>query len=124
MSDTVKPCTKCGVVKPLDDFYRSRKGKFGRMAICKSCRRITEPARMAAYYRANRERRIAAATAYYRANPERKRVTERARYWRKKEEAANVAARNAFAAVVLQAASDSDVRQRVDVPQTLSDALQ
>lgn len=106
MSDTVKPCTKCGVVKPLDAFYRNRKGKFGRMAICKSCRRITEPARMAAYYRANRERRIAAATAYYRANPERKRVTERARYWRKKEEAANVAALNVVAALQVSVAQN------------------
>lgn len=32
-----KLCTKCKVDKPLEDFYRHRKGKFGRNPSCKEC---------------------------------------------------------------------------------------
>ncbi len=32
-----KVCTKCGVEKVLDEFYRSKRGKFGRCSHCKLC---------------------------------------------------------------------------------------
>ena len=32
-----KACTKCGISKPLDEFYKSKSGKYGRRAICKEC---------------------------------------------------------------------------------------
>ena len=33
-----KTCTKCGEVKPLEDFYRSNwGGKFGHTSACKVC---------------------------------------------------------------------------------------
>lgn len=32
-----KKCTKCGEIKPLDEFHRNKTGKFGRHARCKEC---------------------------------------------------------------------------------------
>lgn len=32
-----KKCTKCGEVKPLDEFYKQKRGGFGRMGRCISC---------------------------------------------------------------------------------------
>jgi len=32
-----RPCTKCGRVKPLAEFYSFKKGKHGRRPDCKSC---------------------------------------------------------------------------------------
>lgn len=33
----MKPCTKCGMSKPLDDFYKHPKATDGRASKCKSC---------------------------------------------------------------------------------------
>jgi len=32
-----KKCRRCGTEKPLSDFYKERRGKFGVRAICKTC---------------------------------------------------------------------------------------
>lgn len=32
-----KVCTKCGVDKPLEDFHKDHKGKYGRVSKCKDC---------------------------------------------------------------------------------------
>lgn len=32
-----RPCTKCKQVKPLEDFSKAPKGKYGRKASCKAC---------------------------------------------------------------------------------------
>lgn len=37
---STKTCGKCGEAKPLSDFYRNRKGKYGRRSDCKSCNNI------------------------------------------------------------------------------------
>ena len=42
-----KTCTSCGEPKPLDEFNRAKKGKFGREATCRECKRQ--------YYRDNCE---------------------------------------------------------------------
>lgn len=34
---TEKTCTECGKTKPLEDYVRSKKGKYGREAKCKAC---------------------------------------------------------------------------------------
>ena len=34
---TTKKCSKCGKVKPLDKFYKDKKGKNGLASHCKSC---------------------------------------------------------------------------------------
>lgn len=33
----MKTCTKCGVVKPLSDFFKDNSKKHGYRAICKEC---------------------------------------------------------------------------------------
>lgn len=33
-----KVCSKCGIEKPLDDFYRAKRGLYGRRADCKQCK--------------------------------------------------------------------------------------
>ena len=35
-----KVCTKCGKEKPLNEFYREKRGLYGRRSDCKACRRI------------------------------------------------------------------------------------
>ena len=34
-----KVCTQCNHLNPLSDYYRSKKGLYGRVAKCKSCLR-------------------------------------------------------------------------------------
>jgi hypothetical protein len=36
-SDCVKPCTKCGEVKPFSNFRKDKKGKFGLTTWCRGC---------------------------------------------------------------------------------------
>jgi hypothetical protein len=38
-----KCCTHCGEVKPLDEFHRESKGKYGRNSVCKKCRSRAKP---------------------------------------------------------------------------------
>lgn len=43
VGDTVslaKKCTKCGVIKPLDEYYNSKKGFAGKVPLCKPCASI------------------------------------------------------------------------------------
>lgn len=37
---TEKKCTKCGIVKPAEDFNKSKKSRDGLQWNCKSCRRV------------------------------------------------------------------------------------
>ena len=37
VSPTSKTCTKCGIEKPLAEFYSSKKGLYGKRADCKPC---------------------------------------------------------------------------------------
>ena len=60
MEMTEKACSRCGVVKPLSDFYKSKP------STCKQC----VIARQAEYYAANSEARIAYAKEWRQANPD------------------------------------------------------
>ena len=60
-----KPCTKCGVVKHLDEFYADKGGKFGRSARCKECAKSNANR----WYSENRER-VLAQNAVKFADPE------------------------------------------------------
>ncbi|GAA4766089.1 hypothetical protein [Citricoccus nitrophenolicus] len=59
MITTAKTCTRCGDTKPLDQFQKSKKGKHGREARCKTC--------IAAYRRDNAERIRAGKAAWHQA---------------------------------------------------------
>lgn len=38
MAPDSKPCSVCGAVKPLHEFHRAPRGKFGRESRCKECK--------------------------------------------------------------------------------------
>lgn len=38
MTEQTKKCTRCGLVKPLSEFYRQKAAKDGHASICKTCR--------------------------------------------------------------------------------------
>jgi hypothetical protein len=65
----VKPCTKCGVEKSLDDFYLNRSKRDGRGSECKEC----EKARAAAWRKAHPEKHRERIERWRRANPEKAR---------------------------------------------------
>lgn len=44
---TSKVCTKCGQLKPLDEFVKSKQGKYGRRSSCKVCDSATAKERYA-----------------------------------------------------------------------------
>lgn len=74
---TEKPCSKCELVKPLDEFKRQATGKYGRTAACKDCERAQRRAR----YAVDPERERTRLRDRYAANPELYR--EAARKWRR-----------------------------------------
>lgn len=81
-----KPCSKCGVTKPLDAFGKATRERDGRRADCKACRKAEYDAnakgmrdRQAAYYHANLGARRDAQRAYNSANAEIIRDKERGR---------------------------------------------
>ena len=61
-----KKCSKCGKVKPLDEFSKQKRGKFGVRAHCKSC--MAEYQKQ--YQEANREKLAEYQKQYYEANRE------------------------------------------------------
>ncbi len=50
-----KVCNKCGVEKPLSEYYKDRGGKFGVKARCKCCEKAYDKA----YYEANKDKKKA-----------------------------------------------------------------
>ena len=88
----MRTCTKCGVEKPLEQFYKHAAGRDGRQSVCSECVKAyvkRNRAENAEHYRefdrarARRPDRVAARKAYARANPtarpERDRVKRAAR---------------------------------------------
>jgi len=63
----MKRCKRCGVTKPLGDFYREKGCRDGHRPECKSCNLAARKV----WYQANREREIARVKAWQQANPER-----------------------------------------------------
>ena len=64
-----RSCTKCGLIKNIDEFYRKRSGKFGRDAYCKVCAKKT--------WKENADRNNERARRWYLNNKERHRETGR-----------------------------------------------
>lgn len=75
MTPADKPCSKCGVVKPLSDFYREKSGRDGYRSDCKAC--------MAAHrkrkYDADPAAYIARVKQWQAENPERHRQNQKRR---------------------------------------------
>jgi hypothetical protein len=71
----VKRCSKCRLVKPLDDFYVMRAARDGHRPNCKVC----ESAARRAKYRENPKREVERVLAWQRANKERHLAAQRRR---------------------------------------------
>lgn len=59
-------CCRCKIVKPDDEFWKSKSTKTGLQKRCKDCQQI--------YYRANREKILARKKVHYAANIENRRA--------------------------------------------------
>ncbi len=75
----MKSCSKCGVEKPLEDFFKRPETKDGRRTDCKVCRKKEEDARKAKDPEAYRQRDRNYGKAYRERDPEKvaKNVAER-----------------------------------------------
>ena len=73
---SVKACSKCGEVKPLEDYSPDKQNKDGRQSACKTCKAASQRA----YRKANPEKEAARKRAYQQANKEKATATKRA--WR------------------------------------------
>jgi hypothetical protein len=87
----LKPCTKCGKIKPLSEFYKDANKKSGYRAQCKACQNLAyskwateNPDKLRAshekWYSQNRERKLAANAKRYRKNIELSRERSRVRH--------------------------------------------
>ncbi|MEE9984207.1 hypothetical protein [Agrobacterium pusense] len=65
-----KKCSRCGEIKPLTDFHKSKAKKGGLAYHCKQC----DAARKAEYRSANKEKVREQGRALYEANPEKRRA--------------------------------------------------
>ena len=74
----MKPCTRCGEVKPLTDFHRDRTKADGRHTACAECRRLSNGESRRRNPEAAREQ----ARRWRRRNPEAK--AEANRRWRER----------------------------------------
>lgn len=78
---TEKPCTKCGVVKSLSDFYKNASKKYGVLSHCKVC----HDSLVLAWQKRNKEKRVADQRAksskWSKDNPDKRRAN--ARTWKK-----------------------------------------
>lgn len=72
----VKPCTGCGEVKPLDDYYRDRNRPDGRNPRCKTC--AAEYQRR--YYEENRDKKLESDRRHREGNRDKERERHRRYY--------------------------------------------
>jgi 5-methylcytosine-specific restriction endonuclease McrA len=76
MTEATKPCTKCGIVKPLTEFHAGRKSRPGtHRSRCKECER-----QVRAEYRARNREELRRKGREYAAN-NRDKMRERSRAW-------------------------------------------
>jgi len=90
-----KSCSKCGIEKPLSEFYQQRKAKDGKRPDCKECRSKVHKKR---YYAKQKEiltsikvpevraRRAEAAKRWRARNPEKVRKNNQIQYEKNREE--------------------------------------
>lgn len=74
----MKKCSKCGVVKPLEEFNKKKRSKDGRREQCRICQRSEGKK----YYRQNKEKVCKRTAKYYRDNKEK--YAEYSREWCRK----------------------------------------
>jgi hypothetical protein len=88
----MKECKKCGVVKPLDNFYIAEGTRDGRRGECKEC----SLAQRKRWYRKNRQRSMAYVRAWQQANPDRVKAWRLKNRERRLEKLREIHLRNKF----------------------------
>lgn len=78
---STKLCSKCGICKPIHDFYRADEMRDGRRNECKRCMYLARHR----HYEENREKYIRKAQEWKRKNPERYARSQRRRRERRDE---------------------------------------
>jgi hypothetical protein len=66
-----KSCNSCGHIKPLGEFYKSVKGRFGVRSVCRVCEVAKGKQRVAEWRANNKDRYHAHAKDWAQRNPER-----------------------------------------------------
>ena len=61
-----KKCSKCEVLKPLDEFHKNKDGKYGCRSTCKECEAEYDKQK----YKKNKEKKKAYSKQYYQENRE------------------------------------------------------
>lgn len=77
MEELTKVCTKCGIEKPLSEFYKQRGGKFSVYSICKLC-----SSKQCKEYRAANRDKLLVKQKEYREN-NRELINKKAKQYRK-----------------------------------------
>lgn len=78
MEQNSKQCTKCSIIKPLTDYHKNKKGKFGRQPRCKECLAEDFKERYPKY-----KRRMAESQRNYVLNNKETIITKRREYYKK-----------------------------------------
>ncbi len=79
--EPVKPCRRCGQVKPLSEFHCRKKARDGRRSVCAECIRPISAAKAIKRYYANQEHEQRRARNWYRAHREERKP--KMREWQK-----------------------------------------
>ena len=85
-----KVCTKCKEDKPLAEYYKKKKGKYGVDSTCKTC----EKQRRKSYYEENKEHTLQQAKEWHESNRESE--TARMKKYRKENRGAVLNAQKAW----------------------------
>lgn len=100
MSEVRKQCSKCGETKPLTEFYKNKRARYGVASSCKVCRKAyaaENKERIKAYkakYQAENAERIKARKAKYYAENREKVKAQQAKYYAENKE--EIKAKNAM----------------------------
>ena len=83
-----KKCTKCGVVKSLDEFSNDKNGEYGKAWKCKSCFKEYKKNWAKEWYKNNKEKQRLINAKYHKDNKEK--IRKRANVWAKKKKKTDV----------------------------------
>jgi len=81
MNQESKNCSKCGDMKPLDEFFNNESSPDGKYSQCRKCRK--------AVYKMNQEKILEEKKSYYERNKEKKKASVKEYRKRKKAENPN-----------------------------------
>lgn len=76
-----RKCCRCGVEKPLDDFWSDKNKPLGKQYSCISCAKIYQSTKQKEYYKKNKHIKAAQHKRYYKKNREKILSKQRKAYY-------------------------------------------